>query len=92
MCNVHVKNMHPDFIKWIKSTKIDIKHLGIVVISRGRKYIPGQSGLANNIKENGGKNFSTPINKDVRELLQKGDASLDMSDEELVQFSTLALL
>ena len=86
MCNRHAKNMHPDFIKWIKSTKIDIKHLGIVVISRGRKYIPGQSGLANNIEENGGKNFSTPINKDVRELLQKGDASLDMSDEELVQF------
>ena len=68
-------------IKWIKSKINNTKHLGIVLI-RNEKDSSKKANTVNGVL----KKSLVPISKKAREKLQKGETSLDMSDQELVTF------
>lgn len=83
ICNKHTKNMSPELFKWLKTVKVNVKHLTQMAIYSPGKLRIDMSKLSTNNSHSLAKKTVTP---QQRVKLQEGKMDLQMSDDELVEF------
>ena len=87
-CGNHTNNMKAELTDWLKSAKINTKHLGIVAIFDPKKSpkIDISGLLSNTTNKKAGKRASIVVSKEERRKLQTGKSHLHLTDDQLVPF------